>query len=483
MFKSKKFKIVSLILLVFVAINSYLLFKDNEIIEKKYYANEALFSSMDTHTKELEKNAVVTTGNEHYIGADVQSIHEILVTKGQSVAAMDELAVLKEDELERINAEIAAYETELNELNNIVSDLESEGGLSSPSTSTDSTSLGDSEFWNLDLSIELGIEQNTPTAEGIALIQRQIAETQRQIDILNSLSDQIGMNNALTTPIEGIVQDIVIDGESITFVIQTNPKKVVLYVDADEWKYIAADQPATIVINEGEDDELIVDGAVIAKQEIPALKSIAYDAMRKHKKIDPDETIYEVSIEPFDFLLDIPVGEFATATIVTNEVPDSHEVPTDWVVKYNVDDVSEHHIYTIGYDGLTRLEPVTVEFEHQTNIKNGWKKEKKEKELPEEEAVEEEADKEKEAKKEEPPKPRVITVQLEEEEEAKSEKDEKDLQDAKVISTSLENNVIFLDGEEKNIMAPVFRPYPMRTYKWDNVGKVTWRNVLFFMLP
>lgn len=482
MLQSKKFKITSFFLAVLVVINSYFLFKHNDVIEKKYYANEALFASLDTHTKELEKNAVVTAGNTHYVGSYVQTIGEVLVTKGQSVAVMDELAIFKTDELDRIHDEIAAYEKELNELNSILSNLEKEGGSSSPSTSTDSTTLGNAEFWNLNLSVELGIEQNTPTAEGIAIIERHIAETQRQIDILNSASDQISMNNALTTPVEGIVEDIIVDGESITFVIQTTPKKIVVYVDSEEWKYVDENQQATVVINEGEDDELIVDGTVIQKQEIPARESIAYDVMRKHEKINEDETIYEVSIEPFDFLLDTPIGQFAKATIVTNEVADSYEVPADWVVKYNVDDVSDEHIYTIGYDGLTRLEPVTVEFEHQTEIVNGWLEE----EVVEEEPIEEELPEEEEVPVEEETtettEPRIITVDLEDAS-AEKETDKADLQNAKVITAPLENNMIFLSGDEKNIMAPVFRPYPLQTYKWDRVGEVTWRDVLFFMLP
>lgn len=480
MFQSKKFKVTSIILAVFVVINGYLLFKNNDVIEKKYYANDALFASLNSHTKELEKNAVITAGNVHYVGSYVQAVNEVLVTKGQSVAAMDELAVFKEDELERINAEIDAYETELRELNAIVSSLEREGGYSSPSTATDSTNIGDSSFWSLDLSIELGIEQNTPTAEGIAMVERHIAETQRQLDILNNTADQIKANNALTTPVEGFIEDILIEGDTITFVIQTTPKKVVVYVDSNEWKDVAINQQATIVVNKGEDDELIVEGAVIEKQEIPASESMAYDVMKKHEKIDEDATIYEVSIEPFDFLLDTPIGELATATIVTNESDNSYEVPSDWVVKYNVENVSDEHIYTIGYDGLTRLEPVTVEFEHKAEIVDGWLEE----EIVEEEPIEEEVIDEEPVEEEvqEPTEPRILTVNLEDEpEEEKADQDA--LQDAKVITAQLENNVIFLSGDEKNIMAPVFRPYPMTTYEWDRVGEVTWRDVLLFMKP
>lgn len=482
MFQSKKVKIISLILAVFVVINGYLLLKQNDIILKKYYANEALFASQYTHTKELEKNAVVTTAQTQYIAAPVQAISEVTVSKGQSVQALGELAIYKEeqanDEIDRLQARVSAYETELSELNRIVTDLEYEGGYSSPSANTDSTSVGDSEFWNLDLSIELGIEQNTPTAEGVAIIKRTIAETQREIDILNATISQIDLNNSLVTPIEGFVEDIILEGDSITFKIQSATKKLVVYVDQNEWKEIEPNQHASAILREGEDDELTVEGTVIEKQEIPARESIAFDEMRKHEKINPDETIYEVSIEPFDMLLSTPVGEFAKATIITNEVANSYEVPADWIVKHEVENVGDYHIYTIGYDGKTRLEPVTVEFEHTTELSEEWVEDDI---LPEDDLFVDEEPMEEEVI-EEPKAPRIITVDLADEDTEDANRDEQ-LQKAKVFTASLEGNQIFLSGDEKNIMAPVFRPYPLRPYEWDHVGDVSWRNVLFFLLP
>lgn len=151
----------------------------------------------------------------------------------------------------------------------IVSDLQYESNNSSPSTATDSTTLGDNENWNINLTLELGIEQSTPTAEGIAIIQRSIAETERQISILDSMISQLNNNNSLTTPVDGIVKEIVLEGDSIIFQIQSLEKKFVAYVEHEDWKEIEIGQKASVILNEGKEDELIIDGDVLEKQQIP----------------------------------------------------------------------------------------------------------------------------------------------------------------------------------------------------------------------
>lgn len=477
---TKKVKIVSAIIAAIILLNGYLLLKQNDIILKKYYINDVQFASLDTHVKELEKNAVVTTANEHFIAAPVQSISEVVVSKGQSIHSLEELAIYKEEEatteMERLESKRDAYETELSELESIVLDLERENNNSKPSTSSDSTTLGDEDVWNVNLSLELGIEQNTPTAEGIAIIQRHIAETQREIDILDSMISQLSENHSLVSPVDGIVEDIILEGDSITFNIHSITKKVVVYVTSEEWQLIEPGQSTSIVLYEGKDEEFMVEGTVLEKQEIPARQSIAYTEMKKHKKIDPDQTIYEVSIEPLDTLEETPIGELGKATITTNEAPNSYEVPEDWIVEYEIENVGDKHIYTLGYDGMTRLVPASVAFNHKAEIENGWLEAEP---TPEEEPIEEEEPTETEEK--EPPKPRVQTVQLKTEKEPKEEKAK--LQKATVFTAELEENQIFLSGDAKNIMAPTFRPYPLQTFSKEKIGEVSWKDVLLYMIP
>ncbi|MCM3722519.1 HlyD family secretion protein [Solibacillus isronensis] len=472
---TKKVKIFSAVALVFVLVNGYLLLKDNDIIMKNYYINNVQFAVADYHEKVLETDAVVAAKQEHFIAAPVQSISEVLVTQGQSVSLLTELAIYKPEEAEReisrLETDRDAYENELSELERIVSDLQSENSSSSPSTATDSTTLGDNELWNINLTLELGIEQSTPTAEGIAIIQRSIAETERQISILDSMISQLSNNNSLTTPVDGIIKEIVLEGDSIIFQIQSLEKKFVAYVEHENWKEVEIGQKASVILNEGKEDELVIDGDVLEKQQIPARDSIAFNEMKKNDKVKPDDTVYEVSIEPTDMLTETPIGILADATITTFEANDSFQVNEDWLVKYEQDN-SGNLIYTVGEDGKTRLEPVDLLFKHKAEIKQ--------EEFMYGEPIEEiikEASLEEDAIVTEP---RIQTVELEDSKKEDAAKDE-DLEDTAVFTAPIAPQQIFIDGDEKNLFAPTFRPYPLHTFEWTYVD-ATWKDALWYLI-
>lgn len=472
---TKKVKIFSAVALVFVLVNGYLLLKDNDIIMKNYYINNVQFAVADYHEKILETDAVVAAKQEHFIAAPVQSISEVLVTQGQSVSVLTELAIYKPEEAEReitrLETDRDAYENELSELERIVSDLQYESSNSSPSTATDSTTLGDNENWNINLTLELGIEQNTPTAEGIAIIQRSIAETERQISILDSMISQLNNNNSLTTPVDGIVKDIILEGDSIIFQIQSLEKKFVAYVEHEDWKEIEIGQKASVLLNEGKEDELVIDGDVLEKQQIPARDSIAFNEMKKNDKVKPDDTVYEVSIEPIDQLTETPIGILADASITTFEANDSFQVNEDWLVKYEQDN-SVNLIYTVGEDGKTRLEPVDLLFKHKAEIQQ----EEFMYGEPIEETIEEEALEDTVVTE-----PRIQTVELEDSKKEDAAKKDEDLEDTAVFTAPIAPQQIFIDGDEKNLFAPTFRPYPLRTFEWTYVD-ATWKDALWYLI-
>ena len=59
---------------------------------------------------------------------------------------------------------------------------------------------------------------------------------------------------------------------------------------------------------------------------------------------------------------------------------------------------------------------------------------------------------------------------------------EEELYDVTVFTGAIEDGTILLDGTPRNIYAPTFRPYPLETYKWEDVGEVTWRDVVKFIM-
>ena len=466
---TKKVKFFSILALFCVLVNGFLLLKDNDIILKKYYINNVQFAVAENHEKLLETNAVVSSKYEHFIAAPVQSINKVLVSEGQSISALSELAIYKPEEAEReitrLKTDREAYSNELAELERIVSDLQYEGGSSTPSTATDSTTLGDNDNWNINLTLELGIEQNTPTAEGIAIIQRSIAETERQLSILDSMISQLSSNNSLTSPVDGVVKEIVLEGDSITFKIQSQEKKVVAYLTYKDWQEIEIGQSAAISFDDKE--EASVDGHVLEKQQIPARNSIAFNEMIKKKKIKRDETVYEVSIEPTDLLLEKPIGTLATAKITTVEANDSFQIRDHWLVQYKGDN-TESLIYVVGDDGKTKLEPVEVVFKHKAEIKQ--------KDFMYEESVEENSEETKI-----PAAPRIQTVKLKDLDEKEDEPTKHNLEDTAVFIAPIAPNQIFINGDEKNLFAPTFRAYPLQTFDWDYVD-VTWKETLWYLI-
>ena len=469
---SKHLKIWGTILTILVVINGYLLLKNNDVIPKSYYIDNMQYAMSGVHTKELEKEGMLATSNEMLLAAPVQAIESVLVKRGDAVLAQQELASYKSDAVEqqrqKLEIERSAYETELDELDDILSALERESGSSEPATAADSTTLGDSDVWNLNLSLALGIEQNTPTAEGKAIIRRHIAETERQLEITDALLTQLISHEALASPVDGVVGDVIQEGDTITFVIYPAEKSIVTYVDVEQWKRVEVQQRTEIIVRAGEEDEYIVEGTVIEKQEIPAEESVWYKELLKHKKIDPAETLYEVQIQPTDILADFPYGEKVDVTITTDEVFESFIAHSDWIVHYEVPDIGNTHIYTLGYDGKTRLTPVEVAFSKRGTI-----------EKPVEEVVEEEPTEEETVEEETEQAPTIYTVDFnKDEEEVVDEK----LYDVTVFTSSIDENTILLDGTERNIYAPTFRPYPIDTYKWENVGEVTWKDIVKFIV-
>lgn len=466
---SKKAKIIAVIMGLIVVVNAYLLLKDNDVILKKYYINDAHFAVAKDHEKMLPLDAIVTSSNEHFIAAPVQAVNEVLVTEGQTVNVLSELVVFKQQQTEKevalLQTERAAYTTELAELEKVFLQLDSMSSETQPNSSVASDSINDGETLNVNLSVELGIEQGTPTAEGIAIIQRAIAETTRQIELLDSQITQLSEYNLLTSPVEGVVKEIVLEGDSIIFNIQSSEKKIIAYVTPKQWQEIELEQITEIILFEGQDNEFTLDGVVSEKQQIPARDSIAFEEMKRHEKINSSETIYEISILPNEDLFDLPVGTLASANITVNQVFDSFGIHEDWLVQKATDEDEEtQYVYMLDENGKTTLASVEELFTYQTK-------------LNQREALLIEGEEEEEVVQE--TSPLIQTVKLTDENVVKEDKDE--LTNVAVISGPNELSPIFLNEKERNLNAPTFRPYPLQLFDRSQIDS-QWQLILEYWL-
>ncbi|WP_332651218.1 hypothetical protein [Lysinibacillus sp. 54212] len=370
-------RLAGLLLMSLVIINAYLLFNEDSKITKKYYISSFQEAVKGTNVEKLNKEGILATNNEVRVSADVKSLTEVSVKRGQLISANEELGVYKQDdaqkEILRLEVEKEAYETELDTLEDLLDDIEDDVKSSKPASTIDSEKINDL------LSITLGLEvhEQTYPAEAIARLGEKIAEVEREIEIIDGLITQLETNDVLASPIDGVIGDITEQGDTITFVIYATEKSIVAYVTEDQWQRVQVEQDAVITIHAGEENEQTVEGIVIEKQAIPARQSLWFHELEKNEKVDDSKTIYEIRIQPYELLLDYPYGLVVDSTITTKEIVESYKVKSDWVISQEIPNIGKTHVYTLGYDGKTRLVPITVEFKKKDSLATRAKKKNK----------------------------------------------------------------------------------------------------------
>lgn len=362
------YKLAGLIVMSLVLINAYLLFKEDSPITKKYYISSVQQAVKATNTEELDKEAILATNEEVRISADITSLTEVSAKRGQLVSSNEELAQYKQNEArkeqERLEIEKEAYEEELDTLEDLLDDIEDETKSSKPTSTIDSEQIND----RLNIIFGLELDQQSFPADAIASLGAKIAEVQRQITILDGLITQLDTNDILASPIDGVIGEIIEQGNTITFVIYATEKSIVAYVTEDEWQRVEVEQDAKITVHAGKENEQVIEGIVIEKQAIPAQQSLWVDELIKNKKVDASNTIYEIRMRPYDLMLDYPYGLVVDSTITTKEIVDSYKVKSEWVISQEIPNIGNTHVYTLGYDGKTRLTPILVEFKKKDTL-------------------------------------------------------------------------------------------------------------------
>lgn len=524
------FKLAGLIVMSLVLVNAYLLFKEDSKITKKYFINHMQEAVQATNYEKLDKEGIMASSEEIRISADVKSLTEVSVKRGQLVSANEELGVYKQDaaqkEQERLEIELEAYEDELDTLEDLLDDIESEIKKSSKSNP-----IIDSEKINDRLNIIFGLEldQQTFPADAIASLGEKIAEVERQIAILDGRITQLDTNDILASPIDGVIGEIIEQGDTITFVIYSTEKSIVAYVTEDEWQRVEVEQDAKITVHHGKENEQTIEGIVVEKQAIPAEQSLWFNELMKSKKVDDSKTIYEIRVQPYELMNDYPYGLVVDSTITTKEIVDSYKVKSEWVISQEIPNIGKTHVYTLGYDGKTRLVPITVEFKKKGTLVEEKVKAKKSNTKPDKDATDgENVDAGLSDETEDPG--LVDENGLEgDNNDARSDEDGSDfseeedsvgefddagladegdqskpdtkttesvplinplkkveekkppLYDVTVFTATLDKHTILLDNKPKNIYAPTFLPLPLKKFEWEKVGKITWQDILLYM--
>lgn len=368
----------------FIILNCVLVFKEDSIIARSYYITDYERMFADHEKAYLEKDAILVPEEEIRIAVEADALSEISVRQGQAIAMSEEIAVYKTEEAEqeqsRLQSELYAYEQELSTLQGILTSLQATSP-DNPLTTIDSQQIDE----ELSVVVETEISQGSPT-EAIAVVEQQIAEVERNIEIVSSQISNLNFSNVLSSPVDGVIGKVEEDGGTVTFVLYTTEKNLITYISEDEWKQVEENQlvelEESLFANEEESEpnngdegqiELGAEeamGTVVEKQSIPASNSTWLNEMQKVREM-PEPTSFEVRIDPEGFIQNKPYASLTKTKIILNEAQNAFRVNGDMIMTKKAvgdsetDEITEESfIYTIGQEeGKIELTPVEVAFD------------------------------------------------------------------------------------------------------------------------
>lgn len=386
-----------ILLLAVIIMNCITIFKDDSKIARSYYISEYERVALEQQRGYLEKEAMIVPEEEIRITADANALSQISVRPGQKISMDEIIASYKTDEIaqeqSKLQSEIDAYERELDTLEGILGRLEAQD-IEDPFTSIDSEQVGD----ELSVIVETEITQGSPL-EAIATIQKQIAEVERNIEILQDRISELSFSNVLSSPIDGVIGEVIEENGIITFVMYTDEKNLITYISEQEWEQVMENQSVELeqsliereaesvlqadsedinLLEENLDEELL--GHVVEKQDIPATDSLWFKEMAKVAEM-PEPLSFEVRVDLDSPILNKPYASLTSAKIIINEASNALRVKNDWIVEKNVTTEEEttkvKYIYSIDEDGKIRTNEVKVAFEDKgetiltSNLTNG----------------------------------------------------------------------------------------------------------------
>ncbi|MCL1695859.1 HlyD family secretion protein [Lysinibacillus sp. Bpr_S20] len=356
--KSRPWTILSIIVIaLLIGVNAYFVFKDDSKVARSYFIDEFQIAATGERKETVEKDAIVAPSQTYTISADAKSLSAIDATRGQEVHANDLLATYKTEkvdgELTKLEAERTAYETELSDLESALAEIESEyGGANDPKSSINTDQI--SEKLNVSVKFELG-QQATPST-AVAILNRHIAETNREVALLDARIEQIKAWQGVICPVDGVISKITEEAGTVTFEIYSAEKSMLAYLSEDEWQKVEDGQTVTFKLPHNDGD---LSGTVVQKQKIAMnTESLWANELAKTAKL-PKPTSYEVILHQDDILDNIPFSTVGKAAITVNEASNAFKVKSAWVKSRKN---NKHSIYTIDENGKIRLEDIQVAF-------------------------------------------------------------------------------------------------------------------------
>ncbi len=342
--------------MLIIGINAYFVFKEDSTVTRSYFIDEFQKAYIGTNTERVNKDTIVAPAETYTITADATKLSAVNVKRGQEVMMNDLLATFKTDEVDeeltKLESERTAYETELNDLQNALDQIEDEYDDSNPKSSINTDQIND----RLSVTLKLELAQQNSLSTAVALLNRHIAETNRQIALIEAQITQIESRQGIVSPIDGVVSVVKEEAGALTFEIYSNEKAMYAYLSEKEWQKVQEGQTVDFKVKHVKD---ALSGIVLDKQMI-ATNDETFWANELAKTTNlPHPTNYEVVLQQDAPIEEVPFSTTGKASIIVNEAFDSYKVDKSWLATTKR---GNKKLHIINQDGKIQLIDINVQF-------------------------------------------------------------------------------------------------------------------------
>lgn len=342
--------------MLIIGINAYFVFKEDSTVTRSYFIDEFQKAYIGTNTERVNKDTIVAPAETYTITADATKLSAVNVKRGQEVMMNDLLATFKTDEVDeeltKLESERTAYETELNDLQNALDQIEDEYDDSNPKSSINTDQIND----RLSVTLKLELAQQNSLSTAVALLNRHIAETNRQIALIEAQITQIESRQGIVSPIDGVVSAVKEEAGALTFEIYSNEKAMYAYLSEKEWQKVQEGQTVDFKVKHVKD---ALSGIVLDKQMI-ATDDETFWANELAKTTNlPHPTNYEVLLQQDAPIEEVPFSTTGKASIIVNEAFDSYKVDKSWLATTKR---GNKKLHIINQDGKIQLIDINVQF-------------------------------------------------------------------------------------------------------------------------
>ncbi|MFY2309451.1 HlyD family secretion protein [Lysinibacillus fusiformis] len=342
--------------MLIIGINAYFVFKEDSTVTRSYFIDEFQKAYIGTNTERVNKETIVAPAETYTITADATKLSAVNVKRGQEVMMNDLLATFKTDEVDeeltKLESERTAYETELNDLQNALDQIEDEYDDSNPKSSINTDQIND----RLSVTLKLELAQQNSLSTAVALLNRHIAETNRQIALIEAQITQIESRQGIVSPIDGVVSAVKEEAGALTFEIYSNEKAMYAYLSENEWQKVQEGQTVDFKVKHVKD---ALSGIVLDKQMI-ATDDETFWANELAKSTNlPHPKNYEVVLQQDAPIEEVPFSTTGKASIIVNEAFDSYKVDKSWLATTKR---GNKKLHIINQDGKIQLIDINVQF-------------------------------------------------------------------------------------------------------------------------